>query len=172
VFYGHKPSGGRSHWKGDYVDVSSRPLYPFGHGLGYTTFALSDAAVAEATVRWSESIGVGVTVTNTGERTGDEVVQVYVRDRRASLTRPLLELKAFRRLELAAGASATLRFEVPVAQLGFYDRDLAYVVEPGEFELFVGTSSAELVQAGTVVVTADASGVPPAKAFDGSVTVA
>jgi beta-glucosidase len=172
VFYGHKISGGRSHPKGDYVDAPSRPLYPFGHGLGYTTFELTDARLRDATVTWHEAIAVEVTVTNAGKRAGDEVVQLYVRDPQASITRPTRELKGFVRLELSPGEARNVTFEIPVGQLGFYDRDLAYVVEPGIFEIFVGTSSADLLVAGTVEVVADSTGIAPAKAFDGSVSTA
>ncbi|HEX7524825.1 MAG TPA: glycoside hydrolase family 3 N-terminal domain-containing protein [Gaiellaceae bacterium] len=171
VFYGHKISGGISHWKGDYVDGPAAPLYPFGYGLSYTSFALEEAAVRQAEVSWAETITVDVKVTNTGDRAGDEVAQLYVRRRHASVTRPVLELKSFVRVELAAGDSRRVTFDVPVAQLGFHGRDLDYVVEPGVVELLVGTSSAELVRAGSVTIVADASVEPPAKAFDGWVTV-
>jgi beta-glucosidase len=171
VFYAHKPSGGRSHWQGDYVDSPSAPLYPFGHGLSYTTFALSNAAVTRDQVSWSESFGVEVTVTNTGDRAGDEVVQLYLRQPRASLTRPVLELKGFVRVGLAAGEARTVAFEVPAAQVGFHGHDLSYVVEPGVLEVLVGPSSRELVEAGSVTIVPDPSGRPPVKAFDGSVTI-
>jgi beta-xylosidase len=171
VFYGHKISGGRSHWKGDYVDSPAGPLYPFGFGLGYTTFSLTDASLRQETVTWNESMVVDVTVANTGERRGEEVVQLYVRDPHATVTRPVLELKSFRRVELAGGASCRLSLEVPVAQLGFYDRDMTYVVEPGPVEVLVGTSSVDLVEAGTATVVADPTGALPAKAFDGSTTI-
>jgi beta-glucosidase len=171
VFYAHKPSGGRSHWRGDYMDSPSSPLYPFGHGLSYTAFALSGAAVRRGEVPWSGSIGVEVTVTNTGDRAGDEVVQLYVRRRRASVTRPVLELKGFLRLELAPGETRTVGFEVPAGQLGFYDRELTWVVEPGVVEVLVGTSSRDLLEAGAVTIVPDPSGKPPVKAFDGSVSV-
>ena len=171
VFYGHKISGGRSHWKVDYADEPTAPLYPFGHGLSYTTFELRDAAVRRAEVSWSETVTVDVTIANTGDRDGDEVVQLYVHDTAASVTRPVLELKSFARVALPAGESATLAFEIPVGQLGFHGRDLEFVVEPGSFEFLVGTSSADLVSAGTVTVVADASSVAAAKAFDGWVTV-
>jgi beta-xylosidase len=172
VFYAHKISGGRSHWKGDYVDSPAGPLYPFGFGLSYTTFSLTDARVRDETVTWDESIVVDVIVANTGDRPGDEVVQLYVRDPHATVTRPVLELKSFRRVDLAAGASRRLTFEVPVAQLGFYDRDMTYVVEPGLVEVLVGTSSADLVAAGSVNVVAAPAGTLPAKAFDGTTTLA
>jgi beta-glucosidase len=170
TYYAHKVSGGRSHWKGDYVDSPAAPLYPFGHGLAYTTFALSDASVDTPTVGPDESIVVRVRVRNTGRRAGEEVVQLYVRDPVATITRPVLELKSFVRLELGAGEARTVAFHVPVGQLGFHDRSLAYVVEPGAFELLVGTSSADVVLAGSATLVADGAG-QPAKAFDGTVTV-
>jgi beta-glucosidase len=171
IFYGHKTSGGRSHWKGDYVDSPSSPLYPFGHGLSYTTFALSGASTARAEVSWSESVSVEATVTNTGGRAGDEVLQLYVRRPRASVTRPVLELKSFARVGLEPRESRTVTFDIPAGQLGFYDRELSYVVEPGVLDLFVGTSSEALLPAGSVTIVPDPSGRPPVKAFDGSVTI-
>ena len=149
TYYGHKLSGGRSHWKGDYVDSPAAPLYPFGHGLTYTSFELVDATVSPDEVAWNGEITTTVTVSNSGERDGDEVVQLYVRDPRASVTRPVLELKGFVRVAVPAGESRAVTFTTPVGQLGFYDRELAYVVEPGELDVFVGTSSTELVRAGT-----------------------
>jgi beta-glucosidase len=169
VFYGHKVSGGRSQPKGDYVDSPSRPLYPFGHGLSYTTFALSGATVRQEVVPWDESFTTEVTVTNTGSRSGDEVVQLYIRDPQASVTRPVLELKSFLRVELEPGHSKHVAFEVPAAQLGFYDRTMSFVVEPGKIDVFVGTSSADLREAGSVTVVEASSG-PPEKEFHGTVS--
>jgi beta-glucosidase len=169
VFYGHKASGGRSHPVGDYVDQSASALYPFGHGLSYTTFQLSELRIAEETVQWAGELVVEARVTNTGERVGDEVVQLYIRDPQASLTRPERELKSFLRLTLEPGETRRITFRVPVAQLGFYDRNLTYVVEAGAIEVFVGGSSADTVFVGSVtVVPADEQ---PAKAFHGSVAV-
>jgi beta-glucosidase len=171
VFYAHKLSGGRSQPAGDYVDLSASPLYPFGHGLSYTTFELSGARVREEVVGTSDDVVVDVVTSNTGDRAGDEVVQLYVRDPRASVTRPVLELKSFARVELAPGESRTVTFRVPVAQLGFYDAGLSYVVEPGLIEILVGRSSIDLIEAGQVTVTDEPSveGLP--KAFDGSVSI-
>ncbi len=171
TYYGHKVSGGRSHWKGDYVDARSSPLYPFGFGLGYTTFALSESAVEQNEMAWNGTVTVRARVANTGDRSGDEVVQLYIRDPEAGVTRPVLELKGFARVELEPGESKTVTFQLPVAQVGFYDRDLQYVVEPGVVEVFVGTSAHDLVEAGTFTVVADSSDGPVTKAFDGTVTI-
>lgn len=171
VFYGHKTSGGRSHWKGDYVDSPSSPLYPFGYGLSYTTFAISDASVGPAEVSWNGSFTVEAIAGNTGSCAGDEVVQLYVRRPQASVTRPVLELKGFLRVGLEPGQRRTVSFDVPAGQLGFYDRELSYVIEPGVVEVFVGTSAESLLAAGSVTIVPDPSGAPPAKAFDGSATV-
>jgi len=171
VYYGHKVSGGRSHWKGDYVDSPAAPLHPFGHGLSYTTFALSEPSLARTEVSWHGAITTTVTVTNTGGRGGDEVVQLYVRDPVASVTRPVLELKSFVRVRLSPGESRTVTFETPIGQLGFCDRELDHIVEPGRFDLFVGTSSVDLVDVGSVTVTAGPDGIQPAKLFDGAVTI-
>jgi beta-glucosidase len=177
VFYAHKVSGGRSHWKDDYVDSPVAPLYPFGHGLSYTTFALSGARVAGVEVTPHDTVTTTVTVANTGDRPGDEVVQLYVRDPVAGVTRPVLELKAFARIGLGPGEVRTVTFATPVAQLGFHDRRLEYTVEPGRLEVLVGTSSADVVAAGSITVVDaddrdDGHGGPPAKAFDGTVTIA
>jgi len=120
-------------------------------------------------VPWDDELVVNARVTNTGDRSGDEVVQLYTRDPQASITRPERELKSFLRLTLEPGESRRITFRVPIAQLGFYDRELRYVVEPGEIEVFVGTSSADTVAVGAVTVVP--TGQAPAKAFHGSVAV-
>ena len=99
-------------------------------------------------------------------------MQLYTRDPRACVTRPERELKSFPRVELDPGESRRITFRVPVAQLGFYDRDLSYVVEPGAIEVFVGRSSDDLIEAGTVTVAEGPAGERPTKAFDGSVSIA
>ncbi|MCA9891316.1 MAG: glycoside hydrolase family 3 C-terminal domain-containing protein, partial [Anaerolineae bacterium] len=92
IYYGHKPSGGRSHWKTTYVDLSNTPLFPFGFGLSYTTFELSNMRLDRQQAAAGNSVAISVDVTNTGDRAGDEVVQLYVRNAAASMTRPLKEL--------------------------------------------------------------------------------
>ncbi|MEX1126792.1 MAG: glycoside hydrolase family 3 N-terminal domain-containing protein [Acidimicrobiia bacterium] len=171
VFYGHKVSGGRSHWKGDYVDGPAGPLYPFGHGLSYTTFEISDVTATSGEVGWNDTVTVTARVKNAGHRDGDEVVQLYVRDPAASVTRPVLELKGFARVELTAGDSKLVTFCLPIGQIGFHDRALRYVVEPGRIDVFVGTSSVDLVEAGSFTVIPDPSGRLPMKKFDGTVKV-
>lgn len=165
VYYGHKLSGGRSHWHGDYVDGPAAPLYPFGFGLSYTRFELGDPVLEAPAVAEGESVVVSVSVTNVGNITGDEVIQVYVRDSEASVTRPVLELKSFIRVEVEAGQSRLCRFEIPIGQLGFYNRNLEYVVEDGEIEILVGTSASDLVSAGQVQVAVTGK---VEKAFDGA----
>lgn len=165
IFYSHKVSGGRSHWQGDYVDGPTSPLYPFGHGLSYTRFELEEPTVETPAVGEDGSVRVSARLTNVGDRAGEEVVQLYVRDIEASTTRPVVELKNFVRVGLEAGASRLVTFEVPVGQLGFYDRELSYVVEDGEIEFLVGTSSAALLPAGSVSIKTVGT---IEKVFDGS----
>ncbi len=152
IFYGHKISGGRSHWKGSYVDLSNEPMYPFGHGIGYSTFDVDVEPLDGAEVVPGGDFDVAVTVSNTGGCVADEVVQLYSRDPVAAVTRPVLELQGFARVTLAPGETACITFHVAVDALGFSGPDLAYVVEPGTIEFFAGPSSVELHTAGHVVV--------------------
>jgi beta-glucosidase len=170
VYYAHKVSGGRSQWKGDYVDGGAGPLYPFGHGLSFTTFEISDLSVSPDEASWNEEAEVRASITNTGGVSGDEVLQVYVRDPVATVTRPVLELKAFTRVHMPAGATRQVVFRIPIAQLGFYDAGLNYVVEPGALEFHVGNSSRHLQEAGTISVIPDLSG-PVEKRFFGTAEV-
>jgi beta-glucosidase len=144
IYYNHKPSGGKSHWKVTYVDLSNKPLWPFGYGLSYTQFELSDLQVDTREVTPGEAVQISLTVANVGERDGDEVVQLYVRDKVASVTRPLKELKGFKRVSVAAGSCQTVAFTLFVNQLGFYNQKMDYVVEPGTIELMIGTSSEDI----------------------------
>lgn len=148
MFYNHKPTARRGYLLG-----STEPLWPFGFGRSYTTFALRAPRLSAAGIPVSGSTRVTVEVTNTGARTGDEVVQLYIRDRVSSVTRPVLELAGFERVTLAAGESRTVTFPVGYEQLSFYDREMNRVVEPGEFDLLTGASSADL-QSVLLTVTA------------------
>lgn len=126
VFYSH------------YSDESNEPLYPFGHGLSYTTFEYSNLIIDNSN---SKDIKVQVTVTNTGDVKGQEVVQLYIRDRVASHVRPVKELKGFEKIEIHAGESKTVHISLTEKELGFYNSSGEFIVEPGEFDILVGTSS-------------------------------
>ncbi|HOC19532.1 MAG TPA: glycoside hydrolase family 3 N-terminal domain-containing protein [Vicinamibacterales bacterium] len=150
AFYNHKPSARRG-----YLFESSAPLFAFGYGLSYTTFAFSNLRLERDTIRAGESTHVLVDVTNTGSRRGDEVVQLYVRDLVSSVTRPVKELKGFRRVTLDPGETTTVSLAVTPDALAFYDIDMKYKVEPGDFRLMVGSSSRdEDLQTLTLHVTA------------------
>ena len=141
LYYNHKPSGARSQMRGDYVDLSTQPLFPFGHGLSYTRFEYTNLKLGARELPATATLEISLDVTNVGERPGEEVVQLYVRDRVASLTRPVKELKGFRRLALTPGESRTLVFALDLGQLAFYDTEMAFVVEPGAVEIMLGSSS-------------------------------
>jgi beta-glucosidase len=143
VYYAHKPSGGRSHWKGSYVDESCEPLYPFGHGLSYTSFAYEGLSVPER-ADTGGSIELSFTLKNVGARVGEEVAQLYVRAPLAEVTRPVLELAGFVRVALGRGESKRVSFSLPSEALGFFDADMRYVVAPGEVEILVGSSSSDI----------------------------
>jgi beta-glucosidase len=144
LFHGHKPSGGRSHPKTEYVDGSNLPLWPFGHGLSYTTFEIGGLRLDAEEVPLGGAISIGVDVANTGDRSGDEVVQLYVRDVVATVTRPVLELRGFLRVALAPGERRTVTFRLELDQLCFTGLDGKLRVEPGRFEVFAGSSSVDL----------------------------
>jgi beta-glucosidase len=136
AFYNYKPSARRGYlWD----DVS--PLYAFGFGLSYTSFSIGEPQLSKKKIRRDGSARLLVDVTNTGQREGAEVVQLYIRDLVSSVTRPVKELKGFRKVRLQPGETATVAFDVTPALLSFYDVDMNYVVETGDFELMVGTSS-------------------------------
>ncbi|PJF35184.1 MAG: beta-glucosidase [Candidatus Thermofonsia Clade 1 bacterium] len=144
IFYAHKPSGGRSNWWGDYVDLCAKPLYAFGHGLSYTHFAYSDLSIDSAQVRPDQSVNIAFTLKNIGERAGDEVVQLYVSDPIASVTRPVKLLKGFKRVTLQPNESKRITFRLDARHLAFYDRAMRYVVEPGKIIVSIGASSEDI----------------------------
>jgi beta-glucosidase len=136
VFYNHKPSARRG-----FLWDEATPLYPFGFGLSYTTFLLSNVRLAKKRISRKESTRVLVDITNTGKRAGSEVVQLYIRDLVSSVTRPVKELKGFSKINLQAGETKTVTLEITPESLAFYNLNMKYVVEPGEFAILVGTSS-------------------------------
>ncbi len=144
VFYNYKPSGMRSNIYGDYVSEKTAPLFPFGHGLSYTTFTYSDLVISQKTALPGETVDIALKVTNTGRRAGEEVIQLYIRDVFASLPRPVKELKGFTRISLQPGESRTATFHLPVNQLAYYDLDLNLVIEPGKFLVMAGSSSEDI----------------------------
>jgi len=134
------PTKPNAQWEGEKSRVNGA-LYYFGHGLSYTTFALSNARLADETIRRDGSTAVSVDVTNTGTRAGTEVVQLYIRDCVSSVTRPLKELKGFAKVALEAGETKTITLPIACDSLAFFDLNMEYVVEPGDFTIMVGTSS-------------------------------
>jgi beta-glucosidase len=148
VYYNHKntgrPTDETERYTSRYIDVLSTPLYPFGHGLSYTTFSYRDLRLGVSRLRRSDSLSVRVTVTNTGRRGGDEVVQLYLKDEVGSFTRPVLQLRGFRRVTLAPGESRVVGFTLGPDDFAFPGRDLRPVIEPGFFTVGVGSSSADL----------------------------
>jgi beta-glucosidase len=145
IYYNHmntgRPPDANNRYTSKYLDAPWTPLFPFGYGLSYTHFKLANLRLSSQQIRPDQRITVSVDVENTGQRTGDEVVQLYLRDLAASVTRPVRELKGFQRITLKPGESKRVEFVLSSEQLGFYNRDNRFVVEPGAFRIFVGTSS-------------------------------
>ena len=139
-----RPAAVDDKYTSKYIDQPLIPLYPFGHGLSYTRFTLGPPTLSTPTIPLDGHVDVQVEIRNNGDRPGDEVVQVYLRDVAASVARPVQELCGFERVTLAPGAAKTLTFTLGPAELGFYDRQMKFVVEPGEFLIRVGTSSDQL----------------------------
>ena len=153
LYYNQKSTGRPAEekvvWSSKYIDAPIPPLYPFGHGLSYTRFTYSDLAIAPA----ADTITVDFTLENSGDRAGVEVAQLYVRDRVASVARPVLELKGFARVELAPREKKHVRIELPVAMLAFHGIDMRLAVEPGDLDILVGSSSADIRLRGETTVT-------------------
>jgi beta-glucosidase len=139
MFYNRKPSARRG-----YLFDTTEPLFPFGYGLSYTSFEIAPPRLSVAAIKSDGSVSVSCEVRNTGSRAGDEVVQLYVRDEVSSVTRPIEELKGFRRVTLAPGESRTVTFELTPRELQFWNADMQRVVEPGTFSIMVGANSADL----------------------------
>src|SRR5438876_2752599 len=151
LYYNHRNTGRppdpTNKYTSKYIDVPVTPRYPFGFGLSYTTFSYSNLKLSAARARVADTVMATVTVANTGNREGTDVVQLYIRDEVASVSRPVRELKAFKRVTLNPGESRAVDLRVAVRDLWFYGLDMKRVVEPGTFRVFVGSSSAEGLEA-------------------------
>lgn len=154
LFYNHKNTGrplqeGRwfEKFRSNYLDVSNEPLYPFGYGLSYTTFDYSDIHLSSTEMSAGGELTATVTVTNTGSRDGAEVVQLYIRDLVGSVTRPVKELKGFEKIFLKAGESHKVSFSITPELLKFYNYDLQFVCEPGDFDVMIGGNSRDVKKA-------------------------
>lgn len=160
LYYNHQPTGrpvpeGTKEFRkyqSNYLDVRNDPLYPFGYGLSYTTFSYSDLQLSATEMSPTGSVEASVTVTNTGNVDATEIVQLYIRDLVASVSRPVKELKGFERITLKAGESKNVTFTITPEMLKFYNYDLKYVLEPGDFSIMVGPNSRDLKTAKLTVL--------------------
>jgi beta-glucosidase len=149
IYYNHFSTGRPSInedkiYKSAYIDLQNSPKFPFGFGLSYTTFGYSNLKLSKTAMKNSETIEVLATITNTGKRAGEEVVQLYLQDKFGSVVRPIIELKDFQKIKLEAGESKNIKFVIDKEKLSFYNKDLNWIAEPGEFELMIGASSADI----------------------------
>ena len=154
VYYNHDNTGRpatEARFTSKYLDLPVTPLYPFGHGLSYTAFEYGDLALSADTITANDTLYVSATVTNTGDVAGAEVVQLYIRDLVASVVRPVKELKGFTKVYLEPGEQQTVQFALRPIELGFFDQDMLWVVEPGVFNVWVGWSSDEGLEGSFVI---------------------
>lgn len=154
IYYNHKNTGRplpEGKWfqkfRSNYLDVSNEPLYPFGFGMSYSTFSYSDIKLSQSSMTAGQTIRATITVTNTGIRDGKEVVQLYIRDLVGTSTRPVKELKDFKKVFLKAGEKREISFDISVEDLKYYNYDLKYVAEPGDFKVFIGGNSRDVKEA-------------------------
>ena len=160
VFYNYKPSG-RGFYKKpgspekpgrDYVFSSPDPLFPFGHGLSYTEFEYSDLQVQDAKLDMKGEMKLSVKVKNSGKITGKEVVQVYINDKISSVTTPVKVLKEFKKVEITPNQIVTINFSIPINEFGLWNEDMKYIVEPGEFEIMIGSSAEDIRLSKTITI--------------------
>jgi len=150
IYYNHtntgRPPDANNRYTSKYFDFPWTPQFPFGFGLSYTQFRISNVQVSAAQIRPDGTVRVTAEVENTGKRAGDEVVQLYIRDVAASIVRPVKELKGFQRVTLQPGQKRTVEFTLGPEHLGFYNREMKFVVEPGEFRVMVGANSRDVIE--------------------------
>ncbi|MFI5154717.1 MAG: beta-glucosidase BglX [Chitinophagales bacterium] len=153
IYYNHKNTGrpfdgtGWPKFKSNYLDVSNEPLYPFGYGLSYTQFSYGEISLSSKSIRPTGKLEVRITVTNTGNFDGEETVQLYTRDLVGSIARPVKELKGFQKVFLKRGESKEITFTITANDLRFFNSDLKYVYEPGDFKVFIGGNSQQVKEA-------------------------
>ena len=152
IYYSQKNTGRPSSadspkFQSNYLDAPNAPLFPFGYGLSYTSFSYGGITMSNTLMKMNESITASVTVTNTGNYDGEEVVQLYIRDLVGSITRPVKELKGFQKIKINAGESKKVNFTIGVNDLKFYNSELKFIAEPGEFKLFIGGNSRDVQEA-------------------------
>lgn len=147
-----RPMDPNNKYSTKYLDVPNTPLYPFGYGLSYTTFSYSDVNLSSSTLRPGQNLTATITVTNSGRVDGTETVQLYLRDLVGSISRPVKELKGFQKIFLKAGESRTVSFKISDQDLKFYNSELKYAAEPGDFKLFIGGNSQDVKEIGFTLV--------------------
>jgi len=150
IYYNHFNTGrpardeSNTNYVSAYTDLKNSPKFPFGYGLSYTSFQYSDLKLSDFKMKSSESIEISLNISNTGKVGGEEVVQLYLRDKFGSVVRPIIELKDFQKLKLNAGETKTIKFIIDKEKLSFYNNELQWVAEPGDFEVMIGSSSADI----------------------------
>jgi beta-glucosidase len=142
------PNDSETFYRSGYIDLPNSPKFPFGYGLSYTNFAYSDIELSSSSMKAGQAIKASITITNTGNYDGEETVQLYIRDMVASLVRPVKELKGFQKIFLKKRESKRVMFTINIDRLKFYNAELKYVAEPGEFKLFIGGNSRDVKEAG------------------------
>lgn len=148
IYYNHKNTGNPINVEGKYsskyLDIPNDPLYPFGYGLSYTSFEYSNLVLDKTKFKTNETLKIKMKLTNTGKRDGEEIVQLYLRDLAASISRPVKELKGYKKVMLSAGQSTEITFDITSEDLAFWNKDLIFGTEPGEFDVLIGASSADI----------------------------
>ncbi len=171
IYYNAKPAGTRSHWYGDYVSEKVTPLYPFGHGLSYTSFEYRDLTMGRQQGTAGESVEISLKVENTGQVAGDEVVQLYTHHEFTSTPRPVKELKGYTRITLQPGETRLVTFHLPINQLAFYNNDLELVLEQGTVQIMLGSSSEDIRLRGELKIVGGSKMVVDQRVFVCPVTM-